>query len=341
MKLQIKSRYGQRDSRWANVILGYNTNSVYNLGGYGCLITSLGNYIGKTPQEINQILKDNGGFSANSGNFIWSKSTALGISQTYSSPVYTGLVTSQGIAKMQSLLDENRPLLTHVDFDPSDSDDDQHWLLVYGYEGETFFAFDPWSGTDITLGVYGGVKRAVIEFKAYDLFLPKEGEQAEEGLTDQQLKDLKTDSNNWKFLCRTYDINDPKQIVDKIKDYEDQIKTLRNEKEAIVVKCSGLQTQVSEKEKELLETRFKVAQWDNTMMAYHVQNFTELDAKIGAIGSGNYEGYMLIIEHDKSVKTLKEQLEFKYNLKEKTIKNSLQINELITLLINKVLRKKV
>jgi len=178
MRLKLSNKYGQRDERWKNIILGYNTDSKYTIGLYGCLITSLGNYIGKNPQEVNEILKANNGFAAGSGNFVWSKCTALGLNQVYSSPYYSGLVTSQGLNKMRTLLDEGRPLLTHVDFDPRDPDDDQHWLLVTGYEDETFFAFDPWSATDITLDVYGGAARAVYEFKAYDKILPLEEEDA-------------------------------------------------------------------------------------------------------------------------------------------------------------------
>ena len=176
MKLKILAKNGQKFTQWNNVLLGYNTVAQYTIGMYGCLITSLGNYIGKTPLEVNQILKDNGGFTPGSGNFIWSKCTALGLNQYYASPYYSDPVTSQGITKMKALLDEGRPLLTHVDFDPKDPDDDQHWLLVYGYdEPEIFYAFDPWSGLDITLDVYGGVKRAVMEFKAYDKKLILDG----------------------------------------------------------------------------------------------------------------------------------------------------------------------
>lgn len=179
MQLKLLAKYGQRDDRWKNILLGYNTSNIYTIGMYGCLIASLGNYIGKNPLEVNQILKDNGGFTAGSGNFIWAKCVVLGLNQVYASPYYSDPVTPQGITKMKALLDEGRPLITHVDFDPKDPDDDQHWLLVYGYEEpETFHAFDPWSGLDITLDVYGGVKRAVMEFKAYDKKLVINGDDA-------------------------------------------------------------------------------------------------------------------------------------------------------------------
>jgi len=43
-----------------------------------------------------------------------------------------------------------------------------------------------------------------------------------------EYNDLKTDSNNWKFLCTKYDINDPSQIVGKIAEYEAKITGLEN-----------------------------------------------------------------------------------------------------------------
>lgn len=175
MKLKTLQSFSQRDSLWANILLGYNTDKQFSIGQYGCLITSFANYIGKTPLEVNQILKDNGGFTAGGGNFVWGKCSVLGLKEVYRSPYYSDPVTSQGITKMKELLSEGRPLICHVDFDPRDPDDDQHWILVYGYDDpEIFFAVDSWSETFITLDVYGGVRRAVLEWRCYDKILEKE-----------------------------------------------------------------------------------------------------------------------------------------------------------------------
>lgn len=174
MKLKVPKLYSQRNSLWSSILLGYNT-SKYTIGSDGCLITSFGMYVDKTPDEVNKLLKDNGGYAAGGGLFIWSKSTVLGLNQVYQSPYYSDAVTSQGLSKMRSLLDEGRPLICHVDFNPSTVSDEMHWILVYGYDdNDIFYAKDPWSGTDITLDVYGGVKRAVIEWKAYDKILSKD-----------------------------------------------------------------------------------------------------------------------------------------------------------------------
>lgn len=174
MKLKVPKLYSQRNSPWSPNLLGYNS-STYTIGTHGCLITSFSMYIDKTPDAVNTLLKNNGGFVAGGGNFIWSKCSVLGLSQVYQSPYYADAVSSQGLTKMRSLLDEGRPLVCHIDFDPRDPDDDQHWILVMGYdENDVFWAYDPWTGTLITLDVYGGVKRAVLEYRAYDKILPKD-----------------------------------------------------------------------------------------------------------------------------------------------------------------------
>jgi len=176
-KLKIPARQSQRDSRWASVLLGYNTNAVYNIGNYGCLITCFANYLGKTPIEINDILKANQGFEKDSGNFIWLKSTVLGLTEVYSSPRYDDAVSTQGLAKMKQLIDEGRPLIAEIDFNPATIVEDMHFVLIHGYDEtkeETFFAIDPYTGTEIDLSVYGGVRRTLYRFRAYDKTLPFE-----------------------------------------------------------------------------------------------------------------------------------------------------------------------
>lgn len=174
MKLKILATNGQRNPQWASILLGYNTNPAYSIGQYGCLITAFGNYIGKTPVEVNDILKANGGFQAGTGLLVWSKVTALGLNQVYQSPFYSNAVSPQGIAKMKEFLDAGKPLITHIDFDPRDPDDDMHWLLICGYDGDNFVALDSWTGTFISMDIYGGIARAVLEYRVYDKVLNKE-----------------------------------------------------------------------------------------------------------------------------------------------------------------------
>lgn len=159
----------QRDSRWSSIILGNNKlGSKYTIGNFGCLITCFSMYISKTPDQVNLSLKQNGGFTSDGGDFIWSKSTVLGLGQTYLSPRYTGPVTVQGLVKVKELLDQNLPIVCEVDFNPNTDGEEQHYVLLIGYEGDKIFAADPWVGEIINLDVYGGPQRAIIQFRAYD-----------------------------------------------------------------------------------------------------------------------------------------------------------------------------
>jgi hypothetical protein len=159
--------YSQRDQRWANIFLGDNTSFPYTIGNYGCLITCLSSYIDQDPKTTNNQLKDNKAF-VSGGLFVWTKSTVLDLNQTYVSPRYDGPVTDQGIAKMKDLLDQGYPLLCEVDFNPNTSGEEMHFVLILRYDGDSFYAMDPWVGEIINLSVYGGIKRAAIQFRSYD-----------------------------------------------------------------------------------------------------------------------------------------------------------------------------
>jgi len=162
----------QRDNRWASVILGNNNQTQFNIGNYGCLITSLANYLGKTPVDINNVKAL---FTQGGGDFIWSQTSLIGLNNVYTSPRYEDEVTTQGINKMKSLIDEGRPLICEIDFNPTTTKEDQHYVLIHGYDEnlpDTFIGIDPWTGTVIDLSVYGGVKRTLYCFRAYDKTLP-------------------------------------------------------------------------------------------------------------------------------------------------------------------------
>jgi hypothetical protein len=175
MRLKITA-LSQRDSRWASLLLGYNTNSAYSIGMYGCLITCLSAITDRTPNVTNQILKDNSGY-VSGGNFVWGKCTALGLTQTYVSPVYTGLVTDAGVAKAKELLKGQYPLLCEIDFNPATMGEEMHFVEVIGYDDNTenFYIMDPWTGEIVSIDRYGGFRRAVIQFRAYDKKLAIEG----------------------------------------------------------------------------------------------------------------------------------------------------------------------
>lgn len=65
--------YSQNDPRWKHKKLGTSNETI---GNYGCAITALGNLADKTPDEVNTLLKDNGGF-LNGNLVIWQRACDL------------------------------------------------------------------------------------------------------------------------------------------------------------------------------------------------------------------------------------------------------------------------
>lgn len=284
MKL-ITLKQCQRDSRWANILLGYNIDPKYNIGNYGCLITSFSMYFSsygkdENPATVNELLKQNKGYAPDSGNLIWSAiPRVFGLNDVYQSPTYTGPVTDQGLTKMRSFLDQGFPLVTHIDFNPADSDDDMHWVLVNGYDGDIFYCNDPWSGNNVSLDVYGGVRRAVIQFRAYDQAL-----KVEPIVPDLQAELDKVRiqrDENWLIvtaIANTLKVQPVKDIlvaeVIKLLSYEDALQKKDGELTIKSQEIMSLQDQVTKLQNEAkqLQDTNKAAQDTNLVQAQEIES---------------------------------------------------------------------
>ena len=244
-KLKPLAIYSQRDSRWNTIILGNNTQSQYNIGNCGCLITSFGNYIDKTPIEVNNLLKTGGGFSTGSGEFIWTKCGLLGLTQYYQSARFEDTVTTTGLDKMRSLINEGRPLIAEIDFYPSTVNEDMHFVLVIGYnDNDKFYAIDPWSGSEIDLSVYGGVKRTLYRFRAYNKKLSFSNDPLAECLSMHT--ELVTECNNLKEQIKNYKEAD-NQSKEQLNIQQNEIDVLRKNKNTLEKKLELLQTETDTK----------------------------------------------------------------------------------------------
>lgn len=197
--LQIPALYSQRDPQWSSELLGYNTALPYTIGGYGCLITSLGMLLGQTPHQINETLKANNGF-INGGLFVWGKASVLGLTQEYVSYAWTGPVTDSGVIKAKEYIDQGKPLLAEVDFNPATEGEEMHYVLIIGYtDTDDFVCADPWTGTIRSiLDAYGGFKRAVCQFRVYDKVLPSGDVQSELDKLQKTLDGVRLErDHNW------------------------------------------------------------------------------------------------------------------------------------------------
>lgn len=81
----ITKLFAQTDPSWAKQLLGGNTDSSFNIGNYGCVVTAYGNMLVAvtgnmqyTPSMINDFMKAHNGFPQGSGLFIWSAALAMG-----------------------------------------------------------------------------------------------------------------------------------------------------------------------------------------------------------------------------------------------------------------------
>jgi hypothetical protein len=136
----------QRDPRWADKRLG-QPGSNLTIGQWGCLLTCyamIANTFGyqDTPAQLNDHMVRRGGFM----DVNVTKWNAL--STVYSDIVYGGKLGSspEVINHIDASLLEGRPVAVQVDFTSSTpyTDNDQHWVLIVGKDGDDYRINDPW-----------------------------------------------------------------------------------------------------------------------------------------------------------------------------------------------------
>jgi len=175
----------QQDSRWANILLGFNTNSTFNIKNYGCLISCLAMGLcyydyNTDPEDLNNKLKKVGGFAIYSlnifcgGNYVWHsvekitdkmKETLVRVGDIYPA-------TDDHIKQIKNALDDGYPVILHIDYNPKTGADDQHWVLAVGYnpsDENDVTIVDPLGGTIKSLKSYLGwfrpsLRRTLIDY---------------------------------------------------------------------------------------------------------------------------------------------------------------------------------
>lgn len=137
----------QRDPQWASTLLGH-PGSPKTIGEWGCLLTCfamVANSYGRsiTPAQLNHAMITNGGY-LNGYLTKWN-----GLSNVYSNIVYMGKVENSApdlLSRINASLEAGNPVTVHVDFtrDTPYTDNDQHWVLIVGRDGEDYRINDPW-----------------------------------------------------------------------------------------------------------------------------------------------------------------------------------------------------
>lgn len=151
----------QRNIEWSRELLGLNTDPIYSIGSYGCLITCLAmvcNYYGfeETPLTINNKLIDINGFS-NGGFYNWgSIKNIVGIDEQWIG-YYPNPLTNAQIAVINDAIDSGYPVMVEIDFNPDTLSADMHFVLIIARDvndENDYTINDPWTGTTISLKTY-------------------------------------------------------------------------------------------------------------------------------------------------------------------------------------------
>ncbi len=136
--------YSQNDPRWKNNKLGTSSTTI---GWNGCLITCCAmvmKFYGADidPATLNAYLTNNNGYDK--GNLLWwGRVPNMSISTWVDC-----LNVPAPLSQIDACLGRGEPVIVHVDFVPSTSVINDHYVLIVGKRGDDdYWMADPWTGT--------------------------------------------------------------------------------------------------------------------------------------------------------------------------------------------------
>jgi hypothetical protein len=135
--------YSQRDMEWSDDKLG--TSPDLTVGQAGCLITSIASVLSDftsrmiAPGELNQWLRENGGFTGG-GLFVWDSITSLGLRRAETIQCVSQPAPVQHLA---DLLADGAAVVVEVDSIP-DGPLNQHWVRLLSIDDKDGQIMDPW-----------------------------------------------------------------------------------------------------------------------------------------------------------------------------------------------------
>lgn len=150
--------YSQNDSRWKNVLLGFNTSTQYTIGTSGCYVTAIANICdwagnSMTPQQINDICKQRGWF-VNGGEISRDDIPAL----VCSNLAYAGRTNWSAAVNMNFFNDASDPNIAYIiEIDASPATGLQtHFTMVWSkLNANDLEINDSWDGIRKALSHYG------------------------------------------------------------------------------------------------------------------------------------------------------------------------------------------
>lgn len=140
--------FSQRDPAWASQQLGHC--SYHTLASAGCAVTSVAmvmKYYGinVNPGSLDAWLTNNGGY-VNGCDILWT------IAANYSNKIqWHQRIDWADWNRIRQELDNGYPVIGHV----TSSSFPEHFIVITGYQGSTFYINDSWDGLQTTLGSKG------------------------------------------------------------------------------------------------------------------------------------------------------------------------------------------
>ena len=134
--------YSQRDPRWKDIKLGFGKTTI---GSHGCFLDNLAMIVKIPPDKVNEILKNDGGFS---GDLIVSDKAAkiLGLQLLKGNSNIPGKMTDI------NYMPDWSPSIKEVDMSPAPGKQ-QHFVLRVIKDGKRSI-IDPWDGKEKTINHY-------------------------------------------------------------------------------------------------------------------------------------------------------------------------------------------
>lgn len=239
MTLKDIKPLSQRNPRWANTVLGFNTDTQYTIGGYGCLITCLSMITQDAVDFMNVRLKDIDGF-ANGGYYVWGSVSKLYDDIKELVTITPNSLTNAQVQKIRDSLDAGYPVMFQIDMKPETAVTDMHYVLCIGYDpldDNGYTILDPWYGDKRELKSYihdyrRSARSLVEQFIIYESkrYRP-EVENDSGGIVgsqedkikelEEELDKMRDSRNAWKSKCNEYEL--------EVANLDKHIETLNNQ----------------------------------------------------------------------------------------------------------------
>lgn len=244
--VKLPKLYSQLDPVWANNLLGFNSNPLFNIYNYGCLISCLSmiaEYYGKaeTPASLNDKLKALGagrGFVANSGIYVHGAIEKIYPDIKEVRLNTPGLLTDDHLVFISEQIMKGYPVMFHIDTNISTVRPDSHFVLAIGMDVNdvnNVTIADPIKGVIHSLKDYqGGVRRMVESIFVYEGTAPTVDPIVEDRKSVRDMLVIKATEADRMFDYHgvpeevRVQYNSGMLVIDKYRELEKQLADLRN-----------------------------------------------------------------------------------------------------------------